>query len=230
MLKKMMVLSCIASAMSFAQAQSREPAGVDMAPISGIVVGKVKYIPLAELSGGAKKMVEADLATNALGKNKAYAQIPEEAVVYRKNYLGNVRDVHEVKRNLTFTLADLSGSAFDAFKFEGVVPEGPTRTGPWSSVSRYFKTPDGLLLILHEWDFVGDGGGVVIVKDLMNTRVADTPARFVVKKSPSGAVVSELIWVTESKYYTFTVMGEVASGEDGKYNLAWMNALAATLK
>jgi hypothetical protein len=81
-------------------------------------------------------------------------------------------------------------------------------------------------VMLHEWNYVGDGGGVMIVEELMNTRVGNTPARLSVKKSPAGWISSELMWVTKNRLFTLTVLDDVPDNSNAKYNIKWLSRLA----
>ncbi|NHR07149.1 hypothetical protein HA052_18310 [Chromobacterium haemolyticum] len=75
-------------------------------------------------------------------------------------------------------LSDISASELGAYRLEGIVPQGPNRRGPWSSFDWVFTRPDGVLLVLSEWDFVADGGGVLALREDMNMSVRGHPARF----------------------------------------------------
>lgn len=147
-----------------------------------------------------------------------------------------MRDYHtrlihprEVSRNMTFRFADISASEFASYPFEGAIPEGPTKEGPWTSMARVFKRDDSAVVLLREWDFVKDGGGILLIKEMMNTKVANMPARLNVKQSESGAVVSELSWATPKKLFTLTVMDDVSKA-DTRYNAQWMIRLANSIK
>lgn len=84
--------------------------------------------------------------------------------------------------------------------------------------------------MLHEWDYIGDGGAIVFIDELMNTQVLDMPARFSVKQSPSGQMLSELIWATNKKYLTITVIGDVPTDDANKYNLSWLLRIASAIR
>ncbi|GEM_PF-2932627 len=84
--------------------------------------------------------------------------------------------------------------------------------------------------MLHEWNYVGDGGGVMIIEELMNTKVNNSPARFSVKRSPAGWLSSELMWVTNKSTYMLTVMDDVPDSSKAKYNVKWLTSVAASIK
>lgn len=198
-------------------------------PVAGVEVGKVKHTSIKNLTPNARAMMQADIEEKPLGPDRRFGQIPDDAVLYMKNYHANVKDIRGISKNITFKLSDVSRSELQKYSFEGAYPEGPTKVGPWSSLTRVFKRDDGVLVMLHEWDYVGDGGGVMIVDELMNAHVGDAPARFSVKKSPTGSVVSELMWVTKSRFFTLTVMDDVVESDDVKYNVKWLARLAGSI-
>jgi hypothetical protein len=201
-----------------------------VAPYEIVEGGKLKRISIHTLTPKVKQLVQEDLNQDAFAKVRVYGSIPDDAVIYRKNYHARVKDMKEISKNVTFKLADVSGGRFDGLALEGAYPEGPTKSGPWSSLTRVFKRSDGVLVMLHEWDYSGDGGGITFVDELMNTKVVDVPARLSVNKSPSGQVVSELMWATKKKFFTLTVLDDVPNTEASAYNIAWLTKLASDIK
>lgn len=207
----------------------------EFSPVSGLEPGKLTVISIDKLPAALKKNSEEDLKRDVRNKSMGgggvdYEKISDEAVLYATTYQNRLRTLQDASANAKSKLADISASKLNTYRFEGVVPQGPSLRGPWSSFDRIFRRPDGVLLILHEWDFVADGGGVMAVKELMNIKIQGVPARFVVKKSPSGKKVSELIWVSSKKYYTLAVWDEVGNSPRQTYNLAWLMTLAEPIK
>lgn len=201
-----------------------------VAPVPGIEVGKVRVVSINSLKPEVKKVVDPVGGTSTLAKRATYEQIPDEAIRYIKNFQPRVIHPRELARNITFTLSDLSASDLAKYPFEGAYPEGPTPTGPWTSIARTFRRDDNVLIVLREWDYIKDGGGIMMVKELMNARVGNSLARFSVKKSPTGSVVSDLTWATPRKFYVLTVLDKVSNDERQRYNLKWMTNLAGSVK
>lgn len=201
-----------------------------LSPVPQIEPGKIKHVSIHNLSPSVKEVVQRDLLTDALAKQNRFGDIPDDAINYKKNYHANLKDLREIDKNMRFKIANLSSSELSKYRYEGAYPEGPTKTGPWSSLTKIFTRDDGVLVMLHEWDYAGDGGGVVIVDELMNVKVNGSPSRFSVKKSPTGQVVSELIWATTSRYYKLIVMDNIENTDVSKYNLNWLLALAGEVK
>lgn len=198
-------------------------------PLPMLEVGKIKYISINDLPAELRNLADQDMKKNSIVSN-SYSEISDDAIFYMKDYSEIIKKNEEINNNLTFKLSNLSKGELSTYHFEGAYPEGPTKSGPWCSVTRVFKRNDGIIVTLHEWDYVGDGGGVVVINELMNTKVSDIPARFSIKKSPSGEIISELTWITTKKYFTLTIWGDVVNSNNSKINREWMNGLAATIR
>lgn len=220
----------IVAACSMALLASVAHAQEAVSPFAEVEGGKLKRISIHKLTPKVKQLVQEDLNQDAFAPVRVMGSIPDDAVIYKKNYHAHVKDMKTISANTTFELAKVAGSTFDRLAFEGAYPEGPNKTGPWSSLTRVFKRPDGVLVMLHEWDYVGDGGGITFVDELMNTKVQDAPARLSVKKSPSGQVVSELMWATKAKFFTLTVMDDVPNTDQSSYNTKWLTKLAGEIR
>lgn len=220
------IIALSAHSMAFAADDMQQA----LSPVPQIEPGKIKHISIDKLSPSVKKMVQRDLQTDALAKQNRFGDIPDDAINYKKNYHANLKDLREIDKNMRFKIANLSSCELAKYRYEGAYPEGPTKTGPWSSLTKIFTRDDGVLVMLHEWDYAGDGGGVVMVDELMNVKVSGSPARFSVRRSPTGQVVSELIWATTRRYYTLTVMDNIENADAAKYNLKWLLALAGEVK
>ncbi|UTY59469.1 hypothetical protein [Massilia sp. erpn] len=229
-MKQHVLLAALALTVMGAQAQKAAVSSSDIAPDAPVKPGVVSYIGIDELSAPLKAAAMKDLQANALAERRTYAHIPDEAVRYRKNYAENIKNFGNAKTNLTFKLADIQRSQLANYKYEGIVPDGPTKQGPWSRINRVFVRPDGVVVMLYEWDYPSDDGGISIVKELMNTSVGSVPARYSVAKSPSGDVVTELLWVEKDKYFTITVLGEVPNNDRSSYNLSWLRNIASSIR
>jgi hypothetical protein len=221
------LLSCMHSAAFAANDNGKLP---QTSPVPGVQTGKVTYISINKLTPPVRKMVEAELNEQPFGTARRFGEISDDAVIYMQNYHAQMRKVSDVEKNLTFKLADVSRAELKKYVLEGAFPEGPTKAGPWSSITRVFKRDDDVTVMLHEWNYVGDGGGVMIVEELMNAKVGNIPARLSIKKSPTGRISSELMWATKTKLFTLTVLGDVPDDSKSKYNLIWLTQLAADIR
>lgn len=201
-----------------------------VAPVAGVEVGRVNVVSMGALTPEVRKIVGEDLKRSAVGAATSYESIPDEAVNYMKDFHSHLIHPREITRNTTFKTSDVAATDLARFTFEGAYPQGPTQAGPWTSLARVFKRDDNVLVILHEWDYIKDGGRVMMVKELMNEQVGRSPARFAVKRSPSGAFVSELTWATQNRFYTLTVLDKASTDQRQRYNRKWMTNLASSIR
>jgi hypothetical protein len=205
------------------------PSSEANSPIPQMEIGKVKHISRDKLPPELKAFMDKEVSNLQRG----YEEVSDEQFVFLGDYKNRLRLHDDVSKNLTVSLNDISKTELSKYTYEGIIPEGPTRGGPWSSVTRVFRDSNGLIIRLTEWDFVADGGGIVIVDDIMTANVAGIPAYLSVKKSPSGKSMTVLEWVSDKKQFTLTVMTNVDenssnSAKDRKWLLALGNAIAST--
>ena len=195
-------------------------------PLPQMEIGKVKHLSKDQLPPDMKKFAEEEVAKS----KKGYNTIDEEFFITSAGYHNRLRSEDEVRPKLKMTLADVNATELKDYAYEGIIPDGPTLNGPWTSVIRVFKRQDGVTLMLSEWDYVADGGAIVTISELMNVTVANVPAMLTVKKSPSGMTVTELDWATDKKQFAITVWDDVDMKHKGKeYNRKWLVNLANSI-
>jgi len=200
--------------------------GKQSSPVPTMEIGKVKHLSKEEIPPELKAVVEDDIEKS----RKGYEEVSEEYFEYLDNYQNYLRVEDDVLPNLKLTLANLARTEFESYKYEGMIPGGPTIPGPWTSVTRVFRSQDGMLVKLTEWDFVADGGAIVIVDEVMNSRVSGVPAFMAVKKSPSGKAVTTLTWATDKKQYTLTAEDDGSVHGARKLNTKkWLVKLAESI-
>jgi hypothetical protein len=229
MLSKTIITTATCFIMSHALAADKVPlpsATTQVSPIAGAAVGKVTYVSINTLPAGMKERTERDAANIA----KGYEVVGNEVFLRRDNYHDRLRQESDVRDNMRVKLSNTETTSLSKYEYEGIMPDGPSREGPWTSIIRVFKRPDGIPIFVSEWDFVADGGSVVIVKELMNTKVDKTPARLIVKKSQDGKNLSELSWASSKKYYTISVWDDVTEADSGgTYDKKWLLQIAEGL-
>lgn len=191
-------------------------------PVPQIEPGKAKSVSINELPADLRKVVESDM--------RGGGTMSEDEAQARKNYQGRVKGMDELNGRLKSGLADISATDLSNYRFEGVIPQGPTSDGPWSSFVRVFKRPDGVVVTLFEWDYVADGGGVLTVNELMNTSVNGYPAQFAVRRSPLGDTISELRWVTNRKSFSLAVSDNVEQPHAPSYDKKWLMGMAEKIR
>lgn len=106
-----------------------------------------------------------------------------------------------VPQDVAQIATDVARTPLARWKYEGYLPERvPHR------VSRFFRSPDGALLALGEWDYKPDIGDVQF-PGMNNASVAGKPAGLFSLRSRSGCVSTTLSWADESKLYRLEIVG-----------------------
>lgn len=146
-------------------------------PMPQMEIGKVKHFSKNQLTPDLKAFAEKEMAKS----NTGYEIVPEEIFTYSSNYFNRLQLENEIKSKIQVKLTDIKPTELKEYVYEGIIPEGPTIDGPWTSVTRVFKRPDGVILMLTEWDYIADGGEIVAISELMNVTVSNVPAMLSVK-------------------------------------------------
>jgi len=141
-----------------------------------------------------------------------------------------IRDSSTIGEKVKIRLLNVASTELGNYQYVGLIPEGPHRQGPWTSVTRVFLRPDGFPIFLYEWDFVADGGSIVVFKELLNEKVGNIPARLVVKQSRDGRAMSTITWATGTRDVTISVWGDVLTPAPGSpYDRSWLLGIAERL-
>lgn len=215
------------SATSIAAEKGKVALPSNASSIAQVEVGKVTYVSKNQLTPEMKFRTEEDIKN----LSKGYELIQDEVFEFRENYHERLRQPGDAAGKLNMTPADISSTVLANYTYEGFIPDGPTHDGPWTNIIRVFKRPDGVPIFLNEWDYVADGGAIVIVQEMMNTKVKKFPARIMLKKSNTGKNMTDLAWATEKKYFTLTVWDDVNTNSPNKpYNRDWFIGIAQGIK
>ncbi|CAJ0784477.1 hypothetical protein [Ralstonia chuxiongensis] len=182
--------------------------------------GQVTIVPQDKLPAAMQQVVKTQVMKNIAGET--YEQVPEDVFIYGLNYQSRILRDGNSEHNIKVKLAKIDNSALSTCQYEGFLPDGPTLNGPWTSVVRVFSC-GAQLVMLQEWDYVSDGGGITLVKEAMNTEVGKFPAQISKKRSPSGKIMTELSWATEKRYFTLTVWTDVPRANAKKNNETTIN-------
>ena len=169
-----------------------------------VVRGKVTMGSIVDLP---RELREIALQEAEKIRTKGYLDAKEEDVDLYRNFHNYIRPLDSVLPNLKISLVDLNQSLFDGLRLEGVITGGPTKEGPWTSATRVFSSEEGYVIMLSEWDFVGDGGGVVLQKEMVNEKVNGRPAILTIHRAPSGQGYTDLVWYTDQKEYILSASG-----------------------
>lgn len=97
--------------------------------------------------------------------------------------------------------SDVSKTPLAQWSYEGYLPERvPHR------VTRFFRSPQGALLALSEWDYAADVG-TVDIEGMSNRSIHGQPAGLFSMRSPSGCVSTTLSWKDDRKLYRLELVG-----------------------
>jgi hypothetical protein len=131
-------------------------------------------------------------------------QVVCERKLTRFDYAAQVRPMAEVSRRLAFNPVPLDSTPFATYTLLGGIPDHGGDHGS-TALHRTFRTPDGRMVDLFEWDMSVDHGDVYSRKDLQTERVNDFPAQLIAMQTPSGKAASILMWVANRRSYELTV-------------------------
>lgn len=167
----------------------------------------VRFYSINDLPLGIR---EEEAKTHRNFVAKGYVEMPDEQVSWLDAMPKAAKPLSDQKGQVKVKLADLEKTPFHSLRFLGAVREGPPR-----SLSRVFLFPNGAVVLLREWDYLAEGGGIMIPKERINEQVNGTPAVLGIAQAPGGKAISELSWVTENKSYSLIVAGNVR--RNGQY-------------
>ncbi len=202
-------------------------------PVPQIEPGKAKLVDLASLPPQLRRTVEDEIRRLRAGDGVLYGDMTSEEAHGLESADGHALPLDDIAAHATVPLADVSGSDLAGYTLAGVVPDGPGKAGPWTGVKRVYRRPDGVLVLLHEWAYAAEGGGVLGVRELMNASVRHgatlCPAQFAIRRATTGQVVSELRWFTDAKVFTLSVAQDVLADGGKEHGKAWLLHLAGTI-
>jgi hypothetical protein len=207
-------------------------------PVPHIESGKAKLVDLASLPPQLRHTVDDEIKRLRTGDGVFYGDMTSEEAhdleSADRRALPLEGALDRFVGHATVPPADVSASDLAGYTLAGVVPEGGGQDGPWTSVKRVYRRPDGVLVILHEWAYAAEGGGVLGVRELMNASVRHgatrCPAQFAIRRAPTGQVVSELRWFTDAKVFTLSVAQDVLADGGKDHGKAWLLHLAETIE
>lgn len=225
---KLIALAIAAFAILPNVSQAANEASAESSPIGKGAPGTVSYGSIESLPPQLRASVEK----NRLAKQNNYEEpLLDQDVRKFSSYQEYIRDDSTIVGKLGTQATSTDRSVLAKYRYLGLIPEGPTRAGPWTSFTRVFLRPDGTAVFLSEWDYVKDGGSIVLIRELLNERVGAIPARLVVKRSSDGTAVTELTWATPKRNFTLAVWGDVVSptGKLKEFDKQWLIGIAERL-
>ena len=185
---------------------------------SNVKIDSADNLPPQIKEFALKKVVEM--------QTKGYMDASDEEVTSRGNYKKRLQPLPALQNRINFKLASVDMSSFSNMVLDGIMPEGPTSSGPWTSVSRIYSLPSGTIIRLFEWDYVADKGSINFQKEMLSETInGQYRAVLSVKKSAKGNSLTSLTWATEQKYFNLSISGHVKN--DKRYNqfIAFANSI-----
>lgn len=140
-----------------------------------------------------------DQQRSALG----YVRVCEDDL-RRFDYASRARSMDRATARLNFTPVSLQSTPFEGFRALGGMPDH-FGDGGASALHRTFKSPQGHIVDLFEWDMSVSGGQVKKRADLQTEQVNGAPAQLIVIQASSGKAVSILSWVEGRRHYELSV-------------------------
>lgn len=155
-------------------------------------------------SAGYEQHVQAqEVQRRTLG----YQQVCE-GYMRHFNHASRAEPLHEATRRLAFTPVSLESTPFKDLNALGGRPDFFGDEGA-AALHRTFRTPQGFIVDLREWDLSVSGGQVWGRAELQTKRVNGAPAQLTVLQAPSGRAVSTLAWTEGRRRYELVVNANV---------------------
>jgi hypothetical protein len=128
---------------------------------------------------------------------------PEELAWVEELAARAIPSIDEAK--VRVALVPGSGIPLPNAKFVGFVPQGPTLNGLWSKVARLFRYKEKTV-VLSEWDYVADGGGVLQFSELVNVDINGSRGSLAVKTAVGKGALWSLTWERQGKLFELYIL------------------------
>ncbi|WP_221898084.1 hypothetical protein [Bathymodiolus japonicus methanotrophic gill symbiont] len=185
----------------------------------GVSIVSYKDQPIPQLFKDlTKKAVEemAETRDTRQLRNQMYVRFLESLESRFKHLM---LSYDEAANQLVKEPANLEGTPFDDGELIGAHTGGSNHDGKWTDIDRFYKFDDLGVVKLSEVDYITSGGRIQMTEELINEEVHGVPAEYRVNVSNSGAAVSLVSWVTDSKDYTLYVEKNGAKDEGVRQRL-----------
>ena len=127
----------------------------------------------------------------------------------RFDYASMAKPLKEAAGRLAFTPVPLDSTPFKDFVALGGMPDMFMGAAGPAALHRTFRTPQGHIVDLFEWDMSVAGGQITARADLQTEQVNGTPAQIIVLQAPSGKAVSILSWIEGRRRYELSISANV---------------------
>ena len=196
-----------AAALNTAQGWCESPP-IRQGDLPPIAPGEAKTMSIKDLPPAA----QASIGGSAASARKAHTTVEgvsytelgatPQAVSMLERFAARSRKALDERHKQSSAPVPLPAQFASTAQFVGFIEE-PGTSGSLTRLSRLYRL-DGKTIMLTEWDYPTDGGGVVQIAEYVNTSVKGTPAVLTVQTAESAALWC-LSWATASKDYTFYV-------------------------
>lgn len=117
--------------------------------------------------------------------------------------------------DLTVSPASIADTKFSTLQYVGFIADGLGKSPPWSAISRIFRDNDENVIQISEWDFVADGGGLLLLDEFQNVKVGPFKGSMLKNVSATGMTSWQISWVEIRKkielYYVCALHSKCAS-------------------
>jgi hypothetical protein len=186
-----LIIACPALAVESSLVRS-DAIGID------VPAGRVAYKSLAELGAGAKSALGKNLPGRS-GQVGALTQADEKVTSALDAMEVLLKPDNESLSRATFTPARLSGTLAE-MSLRGVLPEMASAKGGWTMISRLFAAGPAKVMLM-EWDYRHEGGGVLSISDFHNVSVGSVPGNMRCEVSPQRKSLCTISWTTSARSY-----------------------------
>lgn len=176
-----------------------------------IFPGEYREVAIEGLASESMKFFSQDqskfLPEDQLGKRFRTIEASDEEVRLLDSFVRNASQFPPVESKGTKKSEMANGRFVDSNQI-GEVWEPSTNGGPSQRVSRFYKY-SGKTVMLSEWDYEADKGGIVQLSNYLNAVVNGRPAVFLVKKSRGQGALWKLSWNKAPKNFQLYVHEEL---------------------
>lgn len=177
-----------------------------------VVMRKLSELPAQDRAEYGKQLAtlqatSAELANTACIGVTAFCSVNVDELFFASLSVREKKVIADTSSvRLSVGLVPIMGSKFSSLTYMGLIPDGLGDMPPWSAVSRIFKDRDANTIQISEWDFVSDGGGVLVLEEFQNVKVGPFRGSMIKNMSSTGKVVWQVSWVEMRKKVELTLL------------------------
>lgn len=195
-------------------------------PMVGVPTQAITILSVKDLPPWEVRRLAPEFEADHLG----FKHVDEDVIADElAGYLTYLKPPGQEGRPLLGRSANVEHSELGQWDYLGILP-GLTVDSRTFSETRVFQRTDKVLIFLEEFHVTdAPGGALVVIKELLNAKVAEHPARLVIKKSTGGLSETDLVWITDTTKYELRVFDDVDHPRGPAWNRDWIIRLAESL-